>query len=387
MWHERGIRFFLIGIAQTSEAILGQDPELAIRNDTWRLAPQDDVFLSRVLDLGTDALNIAVEGTARETAIAASQGSPSIFQAICRIACVSAGVLKTQTDTLSVPIDLPLIRSNVVQQYDGRYLSKTVSLARGRRQARSVHDTYYRLVEQVAVSKGKQQISRDELYHKIVGSEDARQKSRQRNSFYRSINSLPQVIEENGLSDILIYENETLTIDDPVFRFYLDNLDFSRVRSQVNVRRVGYEYDVAVSFAGGDRPIVSQLVDALKARGLEVFYDFDQQAVLWGKDLRKELARVYGQDAQYMIVCLSDQYPEKDWPVFELEVGHGASAKRTEDYLLPLVVGETRPSIVGLPPSVSHISLQDHSIEEVADFTHEKIQTIPPLSGDQPSAQ
>ena len=121
------------------------------------------------------------------------------------------------------------------------------------------------------------------------------------------------MIEENSLSDILIYENGTLTIDDPVFRFYLDHLDFSRVRSQVNIRRIGYEYDVAVSFAGPDRP-VAELKDTLEARGLEVFYDFDQQAALWGKDLRKELAKVYSQDAQFMVVCLSEHYPERDWP-------------------------------------------------------------------------
>jgi hypothetical protein len=377
LWHERGIRFFMVGIAKTSEAILGQDAELAIRNDTWTLGPQSSDFLTQVLHLGLEALNVEVHDEARDTAIQASQGSPSIFQAICRIACVAADVLGTQADSRFVDIDLPLIRTSVVQQYDGRYLAKTVSLARGRRQARSVHDTYYRIVEQVASSQGKQQVSRDELYHKIVGSDDARQKARQRNSFYRSMNSLPQVIEENGLSDILIYENETLTIDDPVFRFYLDNLDFSRVRSQVNIRRVGYEYDVAVSFAGADRPIVSQLVEALKARGLEVFYDFDQQAVLWGKDLRKELARVYSQDTQYMIVCLSDAYPEKDWPTFEFEIGKTASAKRTEDYLLPLIVGADRPTIVGLPATVGHISLQDHSVEEVADLVVEKISHLP----------
>ena len=392
LWHERGIRFFMIGIAKTSEAILGQDPELAIRNDTWPLGPQSSEFLGQLIKLGCSALNVTVATSGRQTAIEGSQGSPSIFQAICRIACVAADVLRTQSEVREVSIDLPLIRSSVVQQYDGRYLAKTVSLARGRRQARSVHDTYYRIVEQVASSQGKHQISRDELYHKIVGSEDARQKARQRNSFYRSINSLPAVIEENGLSDILIYENETLTIDDPVFRFYLDNLDFSRVRSQVNIRRVGFEYDVAVSFAGADRPVVSQLVEALKARGLEVFYDFDQQAVLWGKDLRKELARVYSQDAQYMIVCLSDQYPERDWPTFELEIGRAAGAKRTEDYLLPLVVGSERPAIVGLPETVGHISLQDHSIEEVADLVVEKINSLPAVAseaghGEDPEAE
>ncbi len=193
------------------------------------------------------------------------------------------------------------------------------------------------------------------------------------------------MIDENGLSDILIYENGTLSIDDPVFRFYLDHLDFGRVRSQVNVRRLGFEFDVAVSFAGPDRPVVQQLVDALKERGLEVFYDFDQQAVLWGKDLRKELARVYSEDAQFMIVCLSDDYPERDWPNFEFEVGRSAASKRTEDYLLPLIVGPTRPAIVGLPSTVGHLSLSDRSIQEIADLVQEKLYVLPAAPPEPPS--
>jgi len=378
LWHERGIRLFMIGIAKTSEAILGQDPELAIRNDSWHLGTQDESFMEQLLEKGEKALNIQLSDAGRVTAISAAQGSPSIFQAICRIACVEADIFETQPETVTVDVDLPLIRDAVVQQYDGRYLIKIVSLARGRRQARSVHDTYYRIVERIARSN-KQQISRDELYHAIVGSADARQKSGQRNSFYRALKSLPTVIEENSLSDILIYENGTLSIDDPVFRFYLDHLDFSRVRSQVNVRRVGYEYDVAVSFAGADRPVVAELVEKLKARGLEVFYDFDQQAALWGKDLRKELGKVYSQDAQFMIVCLSDAYPERDWSTFELEIGKEAAAKRTEDYLLPLVVGPHRPQIIGLPESVGHISLTDRSLDDVAELAQEKVLTLPPI--------
>ncbi|MBN8204485.1 TIR domain-containing protein [Microbacterium esteraromaticum] len=379
LWHEKGIRFFMIGIAKTSEAILGQDPELAIRNDAWNIGKQSPEFLARIVAKGEDALNVRFTETGRDLAIEAAQGSPSILQAICRITCVQADVLeKAESQATEIDVDLPLIRTAVVRQYDGRYLNKIVSLARGRRQARSVHDTYFRIIEQVAVS-GKDQISRDELYHKIVGSKDARQKSQVRNSFYRALTNLPTVIEENGLSDILIYENGTLTIDDPVFRFYLDHLDFSRVRSQVNVRRLGYEFDVAVSFAGPDRTTVVRLVEALKERGLEVFYDFDQQALLWGKDLREELGKVYGQEAQFMIVCLSKDYPERDWTNFELEIGRQAASKRTEDYLLPLVVGDSRPAIVGLPGTVGHLSLADRSIEDVADLVLDKFQALPAL--------
>lgn len=381
LWHELGIRFFMIGIAKTGEEILGLDPELAIRNDVWRLGSQDRSFMETLIAKGSDALNIRMSAESVQTAVGAAQGSPSILQAICRIACIAADVLETAQSEVEVVIELPLIREAVVRQYDGRYLSKVVNLARGRRQARSVHDTYFRIVERVART-GKQQISKDELYHSIVGSQDARQKSRQRNSFYRAMNNLPAVIEENSLSDILLYENDTLTIDDPVFRFYLDHLDFARVRSQVNIRRVGYEYDVAVSFAGEDRPIVVELVNALESRGLEVYYDFDQQAHLWGKDLRKELGRVYSQDAQFMIICLSEHYPEKDWPVFEFEVGRGAAIKRTGDYLLPLVVGTTRPSMVGLPDTVGHISLGNRSLDEVADLLQEKLLALPAVGGE-----
>lgn len=377
VWHEKGIRFFMIGIAKTSEAILGQDPELAIRNDTWHLDRQSNEFMETLLAKGEFALNIKFTEEARNTAISAAQGSPSIFQAICRIACIEADVLETQDQTTAINVDLPLIRDAVVRQYDGRYLAKIVSLARGRRQARSVYDTFYSVVEQIALS-GKAQISQDELYHKIVGSAGASTKTGIRNSFYRAMKNLPVVIEENNLGDIMIFENGTLSIDDPVFRFYLDHLDFSRVKSQVNIRRLGFEYDVAVSFAGPDREIVEKFVKALQGRGLEVFYDFDEQAMLWGKDLRRELGRVYSQDAQFMIVCLSENYPERDWTTFEFEIGQAAADKRTEDYLLPLIVGSRRPPIVGLPSTVGHVSLSDHSLDEVAALVQEKIAKLPP---------
>lgn len=376
LWHENGIRFFLIGIAKTGEALLGSDPELAIRNDVWHLSSQTDEFLQSILTQGEKALNISFTNEGKDVAIRAAQGSPSLFQAICRVACIEADILETQASQKEVNVDLPLIRDAVVRQYDGRYLTKIVSLARGRRQARSVHDTFYRIVEHIAKSK-KLEISKDELYHKIVGSDDASKKSRIRNSFYRSMNTLAAVIEEHGLSDILIYDNGTLTIDDPVFRFYLDHLDFSRVKAQVNVRRLGYEYDVAVSFAGEDRPTVETLVRALTNAGLEVFYDFDEQAMLWGKNLRAELGRVYGEDAQFMIVCLSDDYPEKDWTNFEFEIGKAAAGKRTEDYLLPLVIGANKPSIIGLPSTVGHLTLKDRTADEVADLVVQKIHSTP----------
>src|SRR5690606_17182969 len=121
LWHEQDIRFFMIGIAKTSEAILGADPELAIRNDTWLISGQSEDFLSALMDKGEKALNITFDASGREVALRAAQGSPSIFQAICRIAAVEAEVLWTvEGPGVTVGVELPLIRDAVVRQYDGR---------------------------------------------------------------------------------------------------------------------------------------------------------------------------------------------------------------------------------------------------------------------------
>lgn len=376
LWHESGIRLFMIGIAKTSEAILGHDPELAIRNDAWYLGTQSDQFMDALMTQGERALNIRFDDASRGAAIKAARGSPSIFQAICRAACVEADVMRTAAEPRQVAIDLAVVRRLVAKQYDGRYIPKIIGLTQGRR---SAHDVYFTFIQRAASSTGFR-ISYDELRAAVVGTADPAMRSRLESAFYRAIKALPTLITKNGLDETLTYEHRTLTIHDPAFRFYLDHLDLTRVRSEVVPRRSGYEYDVAVSFAGNDRSVVEKFVEVLEERNISVFYDFRQQADLWGKDLRRELARIYGQQAQFMIVCLSDDYPERDWTTFEFEIGRDAARARTDDYLLPLIVGADRPPITGLPATVGFISLHDRSMEEVADLLLQKLAALQEIS-------
>ena len=43
------------------------------------------------------------------------------------------------------------------------------------------------------------------------------------------------------------------------------------------------KYDIAISFAGEDRPIAERLASLLVTQGLNVFYDAYEQPNLWGK--------------------------------------------------------------------------------------------------------
>ncbi|MEX0753991.1 MAG: TIR domain-containing protein [Actinomycetota bacterium] len=375
LWHERDVRFFLIGIAKTSEELVGSDPELAIRNDVHQLGTQDREFCSRVVELGESALNFEFEDDSRNRVIEASRGIPSVLQATCRIACIDADVVRTVEDKTVVSVDLPRLRDTIVKMYDPRFFDRVVAVAKGKRQATSVHDTYLDIVTELAQS-AESEVSREGLYHAIVGRiGDPAEKNRKSTSFYNCISNLPDVIADAGLSDALLYDptSATLSIDDPAFRFYLDHLALERVRQRINIRTSGFEYDVAVSFAGEDRPTVLGLVQALQDRGVLVFYDFDQQAMLWGKDLRVVLADVYANRARYMLICLSSNYPERDWPTFEFEVGKDAADRRTEEYLLPVALAEDIPHLVGLPVTVAYLNLAELTIEQLADALVDKL--------------
>ena len=67
-------------------------------------------------------------------------------------------------------------------------------------------------------------------------------------------------------------------------------------------------YDVALSFAGEDRPYVSQVAEYVRKRGLNVFYDSFFEVELWGKDLNETLDTVYRKEAQFVVIFISSSY-------------------------------------------------------------------------------
>jgi len=81
--------------------------------------------------------------------------------------------------------------------------------------------------------------------------------------------------------------------------------------------RPGWRWDVALSFAGAERPYVEQVASALKARGVRCFYDADEQIELWGKYLAEELPAIYAEQAAAVVVFVFAEYAARDWTRLE----------------------------------------------------------------------
>lgn len=373
LWHEKGFRFFLIGIAKSTEELIKLDHELSIRNDPFEMKTQDSDFTEELIKQGEEALNFTFCRETRKEIIFGSKGIPSVIHTICRVACIENGIQETVEETIVIKTHLKEIKEHVLKSYDAKYFKRIVGLAKGKQQARSVHNTYFDIIEKIAASE-KHEISQEELYQLIVSPIlDTKERSKKSTSFYNCMNYLQSVIKQRGLEDAIYYDKTsgTISIEDPSFRFYLSLVDISKVKQQLHIRPSEYPYDVAVSFSGTIRTQVEEFVGFLKENGLDVFYDFDQQHILWGKDLREKLSEVYSNQARYMIIFLTEDYPEQDWPNFEFAIGKEAREKRTEEYLLPVIMDKVK--VVGISDTVGYLDGRFQNMESIAECVCKKI--------------
>lgn len=373
LWHEKKVRFVIIGIATSAEELFKVDQELGIRNDPYELKQQSSEFIAKILALGCKALNIEFTKELAANIVETSNGVPSIAHVIGRICCIASDIEETQEETKVIDLSLKELKHEVLRIFHGKYRDKVVALAKGKQQARSVHNTYFDIVSCI-IKIDSSEIPQERLYRSIVGSiEDTKERGKKATSFYNCLNNLSEVIEQQGLNDTILYNKggKYISIEDPSFRFYLNLIDVDEIRSRIHLRPNQYPWDVALSFAGDVRPVVHEFATALKSRGLSVFYDFDQQIQLWGKDLRIKLSEVYAEEALYMVVFLSESYPTRDWTDLELSVGKAAAEKRPEEYLLPLRLDNV--NVVGIKSTIGHLDLYEIGIENAADILAEKV--------------
>ncbi len=136
-----------------------------------------------------------------------------------------------------------------------------------------------------------------------------------------------------------------------------------------------FEYDVALSFAGEQRPYVEQVAQELRSHGIRVFYDDYQKDNLWGKDLYAHLTEVYQHKCRYCVVFVSKDYAAKVWPTAEFRSAQARAITEKGEYILPARFDNT--SIPGLLHTVSYIDLSTKSPEQLARSIVKKLGNEP----------
>ncbi len=142
-----------------------------------------------------------------------------------------------------------------------------------------------------------------------------------------------------------------------------------------------YEYDIAISFAGEDRAYAEALADVLCNRGIHVFYDKYEKAVLWGRDLYSHLSDLYQNRARYCVIFISQQYAAKVWTKHELKAAQARALNEKKEYILPIRLDNTE--IPGILPTIAYLDWHQETAESVAIIICEKLGKIALLTKEQ----
>jgi hypothetical protein len=133
-----------------------------------------------------------------------------------------------------------------------------------------------------------------------------------------------------------------------------------------------YEYDVAISFAGTQRPIAEVIAEGLRANGVKVFYDNFYPEQLWGKDLVAFFNEIYERRSRFCLILISSEYNERMWTIYERQSAQARALKeKGREYILPIKVEDV--DLPGMPSSIGYLSLKDRTPESVADLLIRKI--------------
>jgi hypothetical protein len=130
-----------------------------------------------------------------------------------------------------------------------------------------------------------------------------------------------------------------------------------------------FQFDVALSFAGEDRPFVKKTARLLKQARIRVFYDEFEQVNLWGKNLYEHLHFVYRDAAQYVVIFISEHYARKAWTTHERRSAQERALAENAEYILPVRMDDSE--LPGLSGSVSYI--RDVSPQRLAKLIQEKL--------------
>ena len=131
------------------------------------------------------------------------------------------------------------------------------------------------------------------------------------------------------------------------------------------------KYDVAISFAGEDRPIAKQLATQLERCGIHVFFDEFEAVSLLGKSLIKHLHHVYTKQAKFCVPIISVAYTKKDFPRHEIHSALTRAIKERTEYLLPLRLDDTK--VEGLNDDIAYLDLRRMDLLDAVSIIAKKV--------------
>lgn len=329
-------KLVIIGINEVGSGLIQLVPDIAKRTGIHRIKPGELAQIRDLVNSGCAKLNVSIDVSA---VFDESKGDYWLTQQLCQSICSAGGVTETASEHTALAIDMPQVRSRVVDRLRAAYYPAVKEFCRGRR-FRPSNDPYFKLLRAVGAQEGSI-IDLNELanaYPDVRGSVNNIKQHR-----------LGVLIESKALVGRHFHyngETKNFAIEDPALFYFIRHLDWERLRQDCGFRGEdeNFEYEIALSFAGENRELARHIAKSLEMLDVQVFYDETFEVNFLGKAWRKQFQEIFGEKSKLVVCLLDKHHEEKIWPTFERE----HFAPRVEaGSVIPIWLDDTK--FVGIP--------------------------------------
>jgi hypothetical protein len=353
---ESPAKAILIGIPTSGSSLVADAYDLGPRLGCYRVTRASDHEIDLLISEGERSLNVLFED--RDVLLSESAGNFWLAQYICNKVCAIQDVLETQDDVKVLSFDLLRIRQRLMVELSQRYMPVARTFAKGKKWRPGGNKPYLEVL--LALAKLPDSVV---TFDKLLNVVPDRRKPGLKAIRGRIAEVLCDTTRGTDLRKQVAFELDSgFSIEDPLFRYFLSNLDVADLYRELGVevdnveRSRMYTYDVGFSFAGETRLLVEAVNRQLKAEDVVTFHDYDQQAFLLALDLENTLGRVYAQSCRYYLVFLDNNYRQKVWTKYEKDIMTRSGRK---EHIIPVLLDDAgAEGAVGIPTTIGRIDLR-----------------------------
>lgn len=304
-------KFVIVGINEAGRALIESSPDLANRVEVIRFEVEPPSSIEALVAAGEAALNITIQ--AKQQIVDNARGSFYIAQLLCWDACLEDELLERPEKHTQVRTAYASVQRRVVGRQKERFGDAVKSFARGTKFRPGGRAPYLHILRWLAESASWSIHIPDEM--RKHPNEKASVGVVHDRGYLASLCGQPDIAK------LLHFDPDTdvLSVEDPMLVYYLRSISWAEFVKEVGFTKVDYEerYDVALTFAGEDRPYAEHLRDELQDRGHAVFYDMAEQHLILGQDVEGYLGPIYASGSRYVVAVLGEMYGRKRWTLFE----------------------------------------------------------------------
>lgn len=306
------VKLIVIGINRAGENLIQFAHDLVNRLDVVPFESNPDDRVRDLVSKGETALNICLNVS--DEIVSSSKGSFFLAQMLALEACLACNITECQNSPCVTDASFEALRAEIWKRLAMSFRKRCETFCRGSKMKSAGRAPYLHILKWLA-----------EEGEWTLDLRSAMRKHREMSG------SVGQVVTKGYLAELLASDmdigavlhydatSEQLTVEDPLFVFYIRNMPWARFARECGFITVEFQhrYDFALSFAGHKRAVAQALYDALSEHDVEVFYDRNEQHRILAEHVEDYLLPIYQSEARFVVPLLSLEYPERVWARIE----------------------------------------------------------------------